>query len=405
MMVLAPIMSLAIAIASNVQSALAKRELKAYADSGGLANEVLTSIRTVIAFDGQESETRRFQTCLETARKAAINRALATSIIAALAQGFPFLTFSLGLWYGSTLMLSAYHEGSSYSAADVLIVFFCALGGSAMMGTIAPFLETFAVARAAAACVFQVIDRVPQIDVYALKGFVPKTAAGRITFQKVFFNYPARADVPVLNGITFDVFPGQTVAIVGDSGCGKSTIVNLIQRFYDPQKGYIALDGQKLEELSVNWLRSQIAVVSQEPCLFAVSIADNIKYGRQDVTQADIERAALEANAYEFIQRLPNKFRTVVGDGGVELSAGQKQRIAIARALVRNPKILLLDEAKSALDAHSEHVVQKALDKARRERTVIVVTRRLSTVRNADRIVVIKDGIVAVSKSSLKVVV
>ncbi|NXB01592.1 MDR1 protein, partial [Cnemophilus loriae] len=179
---------------------------------------------------------------------------------------------------------------------------------------------------------------------------------GNLEFKNVYFNYPSRPDVEILKGLNLKISSGQTVALVGGSGCGKSTTVQLIQRFYDPKEGMVTIDGQDIRTLNVRYLREVIGVVNQEPVLFATTIAENIRYGREDVTMEEIEKATKEANAYDFIMKLPNKFETVVGERGAQLSGGQKQRIAIARALVRNPKILLLDEATSALDTESESV-------------------------------------------------
>ncbi|NWY42084.1 MDR1 protein, partial [Sylvia atricapilla] len=179
---------------------------------------------------------------------------------------------------------------------------------------------------------------------------------GNLEFKNVYFNYPSRPDVEILKGLNLKINSGQTVALVGGSGCGKSTTVQLIQRFYDPKEGMVTIDGQDIRTLNVRYLREVIGVVNQEPVLFATTIAENIRYGREDVTMEDIEKATKDANAYDFIMKLPNKFETVVGERGAQLSGGQKQRIAIARALVRNPKILLLDEATSALDTESESI-------------------------------------------------
>ncbi|NXO26958.1 MDR1 protein, partial [Cisticola juncidis] len=179
---------------------------------------------------------------------------------------------------------------------------------------------------------------------------------GNLEFKNVYFNYPSRPDVEILKGLNLKINSGQTVALVGGSGCGKSTTVQLIQRFYDPKEGMVTIDGQDIRTLNVRYLREVIGVVNQEPVLFATTIAENIRYGRENVTMEEIEKATKEANAYDFIMKLPNKFETVVGERGAQLSGGQKQRIAIARALVRNPKILLLDEATSALDTESESI-------------------------------------------------
>ncbi|GLD63649.1 multidrug resistance protein 1 [Lates japonicus] len=232
----------------------------------------------------------------------------------------------------------------------------------------------------------------PNIDSFSEAGFKPDSIKGNIEFKNIHFTYPSRPDVQILNNMSLSVKSGQTIALVGSSGCGKSTTIQLLQRFYDPQEGSVCIDGHDIRTLNIRYLREMIGVVSQEPILFATTIAENIRYGRPDVTQSEIEQAAKEANAYDFIMKLPDKFETQVGDRGTQMSGGQKQRIAIARALVRNPKILLLDEATSALDAESETIVQAALDKVRLGRTTIVVAHRLSTIRNADVIAGFQKG-------------
>ena len=241
-------------------------------------------------------------------------------------------------------------------------------------------MEIFSAARGAAASIYQIIDRIPPIDSSASVGIAPSETKGTIRFHQVHFQYSTRPHVNILNGINFQVSAGQTVALVGMSGCGKSTCIQLLQRFYDPCKGVIELDGHPLSHYNIKWLRAQFGVVGQEPVLFATTIANNIRYGCSGVSDSDIQSAAMAANAHDFISQLPLKYETIVGERGAQLSGGQKQRIAIARALVRNPKILLLDEATSALDTQSEYVVQKALDHARLGRTTIIVAHRLSTV-------------------------
>lgn len=216
--------------------------------------------------------------------------------------------------------------------------------------------------------------------------------AGHLKVSNVKFSYPSRPDIPILNGIGFEALPGETVALVGSSGCGKSTIVSLLLRYYNVMGGEIRIDGNDITDININCLRNAIGVVSQEPVLFNCTIEENIKFGNSDVTNEEMKAACRMANAENFISSLPNGYKTIVGERGTQLSGGQKQRIAIARALVRNPKILLLDEATSALDAESEFIVQKALDNARQGRTTIVIAHRLSTIKNADKIVAIKNG-------------
>ncbi|ELW61690.1 ATP-binding cassette sub-family B member 5 [Tupaia chinensis] len=220
------------------------------------------------------------------------------------------------------------------------------------------------------------------------------TCEGSLEFRDVSFFYPCRPDVFILQGLSLSIEKGKTVALVGSSGCGKSTSVHLLQRFYDPVQGQVLFDGIDAKDLNVQWLRSQIAIVSQEPVLFNCSIAENIAYGdnSREVSLDEIKEVAKAANIHSFIESLPEKYNTQVGLKGTQLSGGQKQRLAIARALLRRPKILVLDEATSALDNESEKVVQHALDRARRERTCLLVTHKLSTIQNADLIVVLHNG-------------
>jgi ABC-type multidrug transport system fused ATPase/permease subunit len=210
----------------------------------------------------------------------------------------------------------------------------------------------------------------------------------------VSFNYPSRADYNVLKDVSFKVEPGETVALVGSSGSGKTTIASLILRFYDPTNGSIVIDGIDSRTISLTQLREQIALVPQDVILFAGSIRDNIAYGRPDASDEEIQEAARQANALDFINSFPDKFKTLVGERGIQLSGGQRQRIAIARAVLKNPSILILDEATSSLDSESERLVQEALDKLMVGRTSVVIAHRLATIKNADKIIVLQSGTV-----------
>jgi ATP-binding cassette, subfamily B (MDR/TAP), member 1 len=225
------------------------------------------------------------------------------------------------------------------------------------------------------------------IDSSGVEGVKLPSVKGTIEFRNITFSYPTRQETNVLEGFSLTVEAATTVALVGSSGCGKSTTVQLVERFYDPAEGAVTLDGYDLRDLNVHWLRQQIGLVSQEPALFACSIRENIAYGSPGANQEQIEEAAKKANAHNFIVSFPDGYNTNVGDKGAQLSGGQKQRIALARVLVKNPQIMLLDEATSALDSESEKAVQEALDNvlAEKKRTTIVIAHRLSTIRNADR--------------------
>uniref|UniRef100_A0A8C2FUA8 ATP-binding cassette sub-family B member 5 n=1 Tax=Cyprinus carpio TaxID=7962 RepID=A0A8C2FUA8_CYPCA len=382
-----PLLGISAAIIAKVMTSFTSREQTAYAKAGAVAEEVLSSIRTVFAFGGQKKEILRYHKNLEDAKNVGIRKAVTVNI----AMGFTFfmiyMSYALAFWYGSTLILAG-----EYNIGILLTVFFSVLIGAFGIGQTSPNIQSFSSARGAAHKVFHIIDHEPKINSFSEEGYKLDIVKGNIEFKNIHFTYPSRQDVKVLNGLNLKVMSGQTIALVGSSGCGKSTTIQLLQRFYDPQEGTVTIDGHDIRSLNVRGLRELIGVVSQEPVLFATTISENIRYGREDVTQEEIEQAAREANAYDFIMKLPDKFETLVGERGTQMSGGQKQRIAIARALVRNPKILLLDEATSALDAESETIVQAALDKVRLGRTTIIVAHRLSTIRNADVIAGFQNG-------------
>ncbi|XP_069816579.1 ATP-binding cassette sub-family B member 5 isoform X2 [Dendropsophus ebraccatus] len=385
-----PLMALSSAFCSKMMVSLTSKELSAYAKAGAVAEEVLSSIRTVVAFGGQEKEIKRYTNNLGEAKKLGIKKAIASQLALGFVYLFVYASYGLGFWYGTILILG----DQGYTVGDALVIFFSVVISSYCLGQAFSHFEAFSIARGAAYGIFQVIDQTSAIDSFSLDGYRPDIMKGDVELKNIHFCYPSRPNVQVLNGLNIKVKSGQTVALVGQSGCGKSTTVQLLQRMYDPQEGLIMVDGHDIRSMNVRHYRELIGVVSQEPILFATSIKKNIEYGRDYVTDEDIEAAAKEANAYDFIMALPEKFETLVGERGAQLSGGQKQRIAIARALVRNPKILLLDEATSALDTESESVVQAALDKASKGRTTIVIAHRLSTVWTADLIVVLQNGIV-----------
>ncbi|KAG9146072.1 hypothetical protein Leryth_024540 [Lithospermum erythrorhizon] len=251
-------------------------------------------------------------------------------------------------------------------------------------------------AKASCASIFEILDSKPKIDSSSDKGTTLTALKGHIEFQHISFKYPMRPDVPIFRDLSITMPSGKTMALVGESGSGKSTVISLIERFYDPDSGNIFLDGVEIKTLKLSWLREQMGLVSQEPILFNETIRDNIAYGKQgNVTDEEIIEATKAANAHNFIAGLPQGYDTNVGERGVQLSGGQKQRIAISRAILKDPKILLLDEATSALDTESERIVQDALDKVMVNRTTIVVAHRLSTIRGADMIAVVKNGVIA----------
>jgi len=340
-----------------------------------------------MAFGGQPIEEGRYDKALgeleDHERKRSFVESLGTSI--------PFLVefsiFGLALWYGSTLVVTG-----EITVGHVFTSFMCVTIGSSGLGLLGPSINTIAIGCGAAYEIFQIIDRKSKIDSLSPDGLKPETCKGAISFKDVEFTYPARPDSKVLKGVSFDIPSGQTFALVGKSGCGKSTIVSLIERFYDVDGGSLSIDGVSIKDLNVKWLRSRIGLVAQEPTLFAGTIAENIAIAKPGATQEEIVAAAKEANAHEFIAQFPEGYNTRVYQMGGNLSGGQKQRIAIARALIQNPQILLLDEATSALDTESERVVQAALEKVSAGLTTIVIAHRLSTIRNADKILVFDQG-------------
>ena len=407
-MTMIPFMIIFGGITAKVQASFAEKEMENYGKAGAIAEESLSAIRTVVAFGGQQKEVSRYADNLVGAKKSGILRGLLTGVSGGLIFGIMYMVYGLGFWYGiksimddreseecmacAELDFECIEACTRYSPRSILIVFFSVLIGGFQIGQSAPYAEAFATARSAAGKIYRIIDRIPVIDSSSKEGKKPSSLEGVITFENIFFNYPSRKDVKILQGLSLNIPKGKTVALVGSSGCGKSTCIQLAQRFYDPDSGKLTIDGIDVKDLNIGWLRDHIGVVGQEPVLFDLTIKENIRLGKQSATDAEIEKACQEANAYNFIMKLPKKYDTMVGEGGTQLSGGQKQRIAIARALIRNPQILLLDEATSALDTESEKVVQAALDNAREGRTTIVVAHRLSTIRTADVIVAIDEG-------------
>lgn len=390
-----PVSMVSMGIVTWLSSKMAKKEMDAYAAAGAIAEEVFTAIRTVVAFGGHQKEIDRYKVNLLTARTNNIRKALFTAISNGTMWFFVYGSYALSFYYGVGLIIDERKlnpEDQTYTPANMITVFFSILVATWNFGQSAPYFQIFAQAKGAAGRIFTVIDNKPIINASKGHGTRPKNISGNISFRDVHFEYPSRPDVKVLQGLNLDIKAGETVALVGSSGCGKSTCIQMVQRFYDPRIGTVTLDDLDLKSLDLKWLRNNIGVVGQEPVLFGTTILENIKYGNQFASMDDIVEAAKKANAHSFVNALPSGYNTLVGERGAQLSGGQKQRIAIARALVRKPIVLLLDEATSALDTNSEAQVQAALDNASEGLTTIIVAHRLSTIRGASRIVVISEG-------------
>jgi ATP-binding cassette subfamily B (MDR/TAP) protein 1 len=366
-----------------------RRSKAAYASSATFASEAISAIRTVASLTREQDVLALYRESLAKQQRRSLISILKSSLLYAASQSLIFLCFALGFWYGGTLI-----GRREYDMFQFFLCFMSIIFGAQSAGSIFSFAPDMGKAHHAAHELKTLFDRKPVIDTWSEAGEKLGHVDGTLEFRDVHFRYPTRPEQPVLRGLNLIVRPGQYVALVGASGCGKSTTIALLERFYDPLSGGVFVDGKEISSLNLNDYRSYIALVSQEPTLYQGTIKENILLGssRQDVSDETIEFACREANIYDFIVSLPEGFNTVVGSKGALLSGGQKQRIAIARALIRDPKILLLDEATSALDSESEHVVQAALDKAAKGRTTIAVAHRLSTIQKADVIYVFDQG-------------
>ncbi|GMF37045.1 unnamed protein product [Phytophthora lilii] len=363
---------------------------KMYAEAGAVAEETLGSIRTVASLNGEKRAIDKYNQRALLVETSNIQISKRSACVFGCMMASVWLMYAAGLWYGGSKVARA-----EASPGTVFQAFFGVLMGTISLSQISPNITAVAEAKGAAAAIYKILDTPSAIDASKEDiGDKPTSCAGRIQALNVNFTYPSRPDVQILNDYNVTIEPGQTVAFVGASGGGKSTLIALLERFYDPNEGSILLDGRDIKTLNVKWLRSQIGLVSQEPVLFATTIFENIAAGEDNITREQVVAAAKLANAHTFIMSLPEQYDTLVGEKGVSLSGGQKQRVAIARAIVREPKILVLDEATSALDAESERVVQAALNDLmdKTHMTTLVIAHRLSTVRRADKIVVVNAG-------------
>nr|CAB3487042.1 unnamed protein product [Digitaria exilis] len=383
-----------------------------YAKANFLVEQALGSIKTIYSFTAEKRIIQAYTTLLDGTVKLGIKQGIAKGLAVG-CTGIAFAIWAFLAWYGSRLVMFHHETGGRIYAASVSFV----LGGLSL-GVALPELKHLTEASIAARRILEQINRVPQINVDNPEGLVLDQLRGGIKFESVYFAYPSRPDMTVLKGFNLQIAAGQTVAIVGSSGSGKSTAIALVQRFYDASEGTVKIDEVDIKELQTKWIRSKMGLVSQDPALFGTSIKENILFGKPDASMDEIYAAAMTANAHNFIRGLPDtrqrcthhknirqlQFSLLhsslpqflqIGERGALLSGGQKQRIAIARAVIRNPVILLLDEATSALDSESEKLVQQALDKASMGRTTLIVAHKLSTVKNADQIAVLDGGTIA----------
>lgn len=357
------------------------------ADASAYATEAIGAVRTMQAFGMESLTASRFTNAAEDAFDAA---RLSTTMRAWLTGTGIFLISAsvVGvLWYGAQDVLSGAMTGGRLSQFVLYAVF-----AASALGQLSEVYGELSQAAGAAERLAEILEAKPAVAVPKNPRPLPEPPLGTVAFEEVRFAYPARSDKPALHGLSFKVAPGERVAIVGPSGAGKSTLFQLLLRFYDPQGGRILVDGVSVPEADPFALRARMALVPQEPTIFAASVMDNIRYGRPDASEGEVHRAAALASADDFIRALPQGYDTLIGERGVTLSGGQRQRLAIARAILKDAPILLLDEATSALDAESERKVQEALDRLMEGRTTLVIAHRLATIRSADRILVMDEG-------------
>jgi ATP-binding cassette subfamily B protein len=387
MLVVVPAVVLPLVLFGRRERRLSRTAQERVADLAATAEEALNGLRTVQAFTHEPADRARFAAEVESSVAASLRRigSRALLILSVVLLGFGAITFSL--WVGGHDVVAGRMTGGELSA----FVFYAVLLASSV-ATVSELYGEIQRAAAAADRLLELLDVAPEIAPPPSPAILPEPPQGRVALERVRFAYPTRPSQLALDDLSLAVEPGETVALVGPSGAGKTTVFQLLLRFYDPQSGIVRVDGVEARALDPAALRRRIGLVPQDPVIFGLTAAENIRYGRPEASDAEVMRAAEAAAAHDFIAALPQGYATPLGSRGVTLSGGQRQRIAIARAILKDAPILLLDEATSALDAESEQAVQAALERLSRGRTTLVVAHRLATVRRADRILVLQGG-------------
>ena len=382
-----PVMAIIAVIFGRYIRKLSKNAQDFTAESNSIIEEALSGIANVKAFTNEVFNLNRFRINTQKMRDLNVKSGIWRGVFVSFIIFCLFGAIVFIIWQGM-IMTQGAHPTLPKEGFYQFILFTILMGAS--IGSLPELYANIQKALGAVENLIEIMNTATEREL--VDGTKKPTLSGNIRLEDVHFQYPQRLDVPVLSGINFNIARNQTLAVVGGSGAGKSTLASLLLRYYEPQSGAVFFDETDTREIDLEYLRSHIAIVPQEVMLFADTIQENIRFGRPEASNQEIEDAAKAANALEFIQSFPEGMNTQVGDRGIQLSGGQKQRIAIARAILKNPAILILDEATSALDSESEKLVQDALDRLMTNRTAIVIAHRLSTIRKADKIIVLQDG-------------
>jgi ATP-binding cassette subfamily B protein len=387
MVVLIPLVMLPLFAVGRRVRKLSRDAQDRVADSSGQAGETLNAMQTIQSFTLEALQARRYGEAVELGFATAIRRNKVRAVLTATGTALAMAAVTFVLWLGAHAVINQEMTGGQFGQFLIYAVL--------AAGSVGSLAEQWGEVQRAAGAMERLVELMqaqPAITAPAQPVALPARVSGALRFEALRFHYPSRPEQPSLDGVTLEIAPGETVAVVGPSGAGKSTLLQLMLRFYDPQAGRILLDGIDIAGVDPLALRRQIGFVPQETVLFAASARENIRYGRPDASDAEVEAAAVAAAADGFIRALPQGYDSFLGERGTRLSGGQRQRIAIARAILKDPPVLLLDEATSSLDAESERLIQQALDGLMGSRTTVIVAHRLATVLKADRIVVMDDG-------------